>query len=101
MALGIGGKAKSGLVDRAVLADAGEDVLQFLAFGGVVEDVAEGDERQPARLGKGREPGKAVGVVAAIKMMCAKIGACGKIRRDTMGKGGDVTILRRQDDQDL
>ena len=45
MALGVGGKAKTGFVDRAVLADAGQHVLQRPPLRAVVEHVVGRDQR--------------------------------------------------------
>jgi hypothetical protein len=45
IALGIDGEPPPGPVDRQVLADAGEDVLQFPPVGMMIEHVVDGDER--------------------------------------------------------
>ncbi len=45
VALGIGLEQAARALQRLVLADAGDDVLQRAAFGCVIEDVVDGDER--------------------------------------------------------
>ena len=86
MALGIGGEAKPGLGDRAVLADAGQHILQRPPLGDVVEHVVGRDERQPGLVGDRGEAGEAPRIVAAIEMLRGEIGAAGKIRRDARGE---------------
>ena len=45
MPLGVGFKQAAGIVDRDVLADAGQDILQGPPFGRVIEHVVDRDER--------------------------------------------------------
>ena len=71
VALGIDGKPAAGGVDRQVLADAGEHVLQFAAVGMVIEHVVDGDQRHaglPRQRGALAEPRA---VVAAIEHAAA------------------------------
>jgi hypothetical protein len=53
VALGVGLQAAAGVVDGALLADAGEDVLQEAALGDVVVYVVTGDERDADLFGEG------------------------------------------------
>ena len=82
MALGMGGEAKPGLVDRAMLADAGQHILQRPPLGDVVQHIVGRDERQPGLVGDRGEAGEAAYIVAAVEMMRGEIGAAGEIRRD-------------------
>ncbi len=73
MALGVGLEEKTRLVDRGVLADAGEHVLQRAPLGHVVEHVAGRDQGHAATP---REPGQrleARGIVAAIDLLRREI----------------------------
>jgi hypothetical protein len=67
IALGIDGKPPSGLIDRQVLADAGQHILQFPPVGVVIEHVVDGNERHvrlPCDLCAARQPRA---VIAAIE----------------------------------
>ncbi len=102
MALGVGGEAKAGVVDRAAGADAGQHILQRPPLGNVIEHVVGRDQRQPRRLGQSRQIGEAARIVAAIEVMGGKRAAAGKIRRDPRGKAAkfvpDRRLGRQQDD---
>jgi hypothetical protein len=50
MALGIDGEPQAGVVNGALLADAGDDVGERPALGHVVEHVVDGDERRANAL---------------------------------------------------
>ena len=63
---GVGLEAPARVVDGAVLADAGEHVVEAAARGIVLVDVAGGDEGDAVRVGEGGETGKAAVVVAAV-----------------------------------
>ena len=96
MALGIGDEAKAGLVDGAMLADAGQHILQRPPLGDVVEHVVDGDERQPGSLGQRRQAGEAPRIVAAIEMLGGEIDMAGKIRRDPrQANSANAVILGR------
>ena len=73
MALGVGLEPEARPVDRRMLADAGQHVLQGPALGDVVEHVAGRDQRCPAG---GGEPGQRLDarrIVAAIEMLRGEI----------------------------
>ena len=82
MALGIGGEAIAGFLDRAAFADAGQHVLQRTPLRYVVEHIVGCDERQPGRLAKSGEADEAPHIVAAIEVVHREIGAALEIRRD-------------------
>ena len=86
VALGMGGEAKPGLIDRAMRADAGQHILQRPPLGDVIEHIVDGDERKPGRVGDRGETGEAACIVAAIEMVRGEIGAAGEIRRDAGGE---------------
>ena len=70
MALGIGGKQQAGGRQRPVLADAGEDILERAAFGGVIEHVVGGEQRDaeaPAETIETGETAMVAGAVEAIR----------------------------------
>ena len=67
MALGIGGEAAAGLVDRQVLADAGEHVLQLAPVGVMIEHVVDGDQRHAGLPRERARRGEPRAVVAAIE----------------------------------
>ena len=73
MALGIGDQTIARLVDRAVLADAGEHVLERPPRGRVVEHVASGHERRAAGISELGQRLDARAVVAAIEVLRGKI----------------------------
>ena len=60
---GVGLEAPAGVVDGAVLADAGERVVEAAARGVVLVDVAGGDEGEAVRGGEPGEMGEAVVVL--------------------------------------
>ena len=66
VSFGVGGQAPAGGVDGAVLADAGQHVVEPPPSGVVLVDVSGGDEGHAVRLGQGREAGQAAVVVAAV-----------------------------------
>jgi len=86
MALGMSGEAETGFRDRAMLADAGHDILQGPPLGLVVVHVVGRDERQPGHGGDVGKAGETAGVVAAIEVMRREIGAAAEIRRDLSRK---------------
>ena len=106
VAFGIGGEAVAGLVDRAMLADAGQHVGQPFPVGRVRVNVVGRDQR---RAGTGGDPGEPVDprpVVAAIEV------ARGEMNRipDAATKRGQIfleapvvgaAVPGRQHDQDL
>ena len=63
---GVGFQAPAGVVDGAVLADAGERVEEAAARGVVLVDVAGGDEGDAVRGGEVGEVGQAAVVIAAM-----------------------------------
>jgi hypothetical protein len=65
VALGVRLEPEAGGGDRGPLAHAGEHVGERAAVGGVIEDVAGGDERRSAAAGQLGERGEARAVVAA------------------------------------
>jgi len=107
MPLRIGEQAITGLVKGAVLADAGEDVLQRPALRHVHVHVVGGDERRAAAPGEVRESGQPADVVAAIEAMAGEIGPTGKRVRQTAQRRREAFALRlpesprRQRDDDL
>ena len=103
MPLGVGGEAKARLVDGAMLADAGEHVLQGSPRRIVHVHVVGGDERRAFRGGESREPGEAAGIVAAIEIMAGEKGAGREASRNLVQKFGEggVSALRRQRDDHL
>ena len=114
VALGIGVQTPAGGADGAMLTDAGQHVLQRPALRGVAMHVVSGDQRGAVALGQRRQPGHALGVIAAIEVMggqvqalaqhaaigrkvAAKAAIDGKRRLPTgLGVG-----FRRQDDKNL
>ena len=67
MPLGIGFQKPARLLQRAVLADAGDDILQRPAFGRVIEHVVDGDQRDERAVGDVLQLRQPAAVVAAIK----------------------------------
>ena len=67
MALGIDGEPPAGGVDRQMLADAGEHVLQLAPVGMVIEHVVDGDQRHAGLARELGAPRKPRAVVAAIE----------------------------------
>ncbi len=70
IALGIDGKAPSRLVDRQVLADAGEHVLELAPVGMVIEHVIDGDEGNARLRRRLRALRQSRAVVAAVEHAC-------------------------------
>ena len=68
MALGVGGQAVAGLVDRAVLADAGQHVGEAAPVGRVSMDIVGCDQRRSGAPGDLRELSDPCPVVAAIEV---------------------------------
>ena len=64
--LGVGLQPKPCLMDRAALADAGQDVLQGPPAGVVVEHLAHGDQGCPGRSPQGLQPGQVLQVAGAV-----------------------------------
>ena len=73
VALGVGVEPQARLVDRRLLAHAGEHVLQRAAVGRVIEHVAGGNERRRAAIRERGKGGDARAVVAAIGVACREI----------------------------
>ena len=67
VALGILFEQPAGILDRPVLADAGDDVLERPAFGRVVEHVVGGEKRHAVAAGDAVEEGKATPVAGAVE----------------------------------
>ena len=102
-ALGVRLQPQAGLVDRAALADAGQDVLQGPPAGVVVEDVAHCDQRRPGRRAQGLQPGQLRQVAGAVAAHAAHPEGSPPGRRDGLEpsrevRSGGVTGRRRQDD---
>ena len=70
-AFGIDGEPAAGCVDRQVLADAGEHVLQFAAVGMMIEHVVDGDERYAGLARPALRCASRRAVVAAIEHAAA------------------------------
>ncbi len=104
MAFGIGGEAKPGLGDGAMLADRGQHILQGPPLGRVVEYVAGREQLEAGFVGDPREAGQPPRVVAAIEMVRGEIGAAGEISRDPLraravrGKADPVARVGWQQD---
>ncbi len=75
MTLGVGLEPEARLVDRPMLADAGQHVLQGPPPGDVVEHVAGRDQGRPAGCGEPRQRLDARRVVAAIEMLRGEVAA--------------------------
>jgi len=73
VALGVGVQQEAGVVDGAVLADAGEHVLQWPALGRMGVHVVGGDQRNAARGGKIAQVRKSTGIVTTIKIIHREI----------------------------
>ena len=71
MALGVGDQTIARLIDRAVLADAGEHVLERPPCGRVVEHVAGGDQARRRR--RQARPASRCAVIAAIEVLRGQI----------------------------
>ncbi len=97
----MGGEAKPGFVDRAMLADAGQHILQLPPLGRVIQHVAHRDERQPGPFGDERKMGEAAGIVATIEVMRREVGTAGKIRRHPCCEFDHIIFIGRQHDEDL
>ncbi len=76
--LGIDGEPAAGLVDRQVLADAGDHVLQCPPVGVVIEHVIDGDQRHAGRPCGLGAAGKPRAVIAAIEHGCREPHALGR-----------------------
>src|SRR5690606_24597987 len=66
VAFGVGGEQPAGGAQRAVLADAGQDVLQRAAFGNVIEDVVGGEQSDAEAAGYPVESGEAAMITGAV-----------------------------------
>ena len=66
MPLGVGLQPEAGLVDRAVLAHAGDHVLQRPPFGAVIEHVVGGHHRRAGVAGQVRQPRQALEVLGGV-----------------------------------
>ncbi len=97
MPLGIGEQAEPGLVERHMLADAGEHVLERPALGRVVVHVVGGDERQPARFAQARECREPHAVIAAIKALRGEISAVGEEAGEGCEEGLIFPLTRHPD----
>ena len=73
MALGIGSEPEAGLIDRAVLADAGEHVLERAARRAVIEHVVGRDQIETGALGQRGEHRETLDIIAAIAMLGSEI----------------------------
>ena len=101
MPLGVGEQAPSRLLEGAVLADAGEHVLQGPARGRVRVHVVGRHQGRMTLRGQRGEAGDARGIVAAVEVVGGKVDAR---RRPSKGgeRGGEGGIARgRQYDEDL
>ena len=103
MALGVGCEAQARAIDRRVLADAGQHVLERPALGDVIEDVAGREQRRAApcgELGQRRDPGR---IVAAVAVLRGEIDRARELRMQAREKSRKriVRLVRRQGDQDL
>jgi hypothetical protein len=78
MPLGIGEEAIARLLDGAMLADAGQDILQRTARGDMGMDIVDGDQRRAGPRCQGRQPGEAPPVVATIEMLAGEIDVAGE-----------------------
>ncbi len=67
IALGIGGEAASRRVDRQVLADAGEHVLQFAPIGVMIEHIIDRNQRHAGLPRHYGAPGEPRTVIAAVE----------------------------------
>ena len=78
MPLGIGEEAIARLLDGAMLADAGQHILQRPARGNMGMDIVDGDQRRGGARGQGRQPSQAPPIVAAIEMLAGQIDMAGE-----------------------
>ena len=98
MPLGIGLQAEAGFLDRHMLADAGQDVLQRAPLRRVIEHIVGGDQGQAmlrAELGELADPSC---VIAAIEMADGEMRAPADIVAELLQERGEalVDLLRRQ-----
>src|SRR3546814_1264593 len=82
VAFGVGREAVSGLVDGAVLADAGDQVEQRLAAGGVHAHVVAGSKADADPLREERQRGEAPRVIAPVERAGAEENSIGKGARE-------------------
>ena len=103
VALGIGGQAIAGVADRAVLADAGQHVLQRPPPRVVGVDVVGGDERRPASGGQIGEGGQPPAVATAITVTRSKVTTTLKDDGEflEMIDKSRVLCIGREDDEQL
>ena len=66
MTLGIAVQKEACIMDRAMLADAGEDVLQYPAFGQMSMHIVDRDERDKEAFG---DPGKSRNTLIVIAII--------------------------------
>ena len=75
MPFGVLLEPQAGLANGAFLPDAGDDVLQEAPLRGVIERVADGDERHLRALGEFGEAAEPARLVGAIAMHRRQIGS--------------------------
>ena len=89
-ALGVGLQPEPRLVDRAALADAGQDVLQGPPAGVVVEHLARRDQGRAGRGAQGLQPGQLLQVAGAVAAHAPQPGRPPPGRRQRLEPPGKV-----------
>ncbi len=93
MALGIGFEPVAGGVERDMLADAGDDVLQRTPLGHMIEHVVDGDERHARGAGDAGKTLQAAGVVAMMEHAGGEPDALWRDSRQGFQKCRQVGVL--------
>jgi hypothetical protein len=98
MPLGIGQQAKTCFLDRDMLADAGEDVLQRPPLRRVVEHVVGRDQRQAIVRTQLHDQAKAACVIAAIEMAGGEVRVLADVIAEALQERGKclIDLLRHQ-----
>ena len=94
--LGVGLEQPSGILQRSVLADAGQHVLQPAALGRVIEHVAQRQDGEAEAVGERGNLRQAAAVVATIAAACAKPHMAGK----RLGERGERFSNVKQEGRD-
>ena len=104
MPLGIGEEAIARRLDGAMLADAGQHILQRPALRDMGMDIVDGDQRGTRARRQGGQPGEAPPVVAAIEMLARQIDMAGEAAGKIFQQGCKRRLLDErslgQSDQD-
>ena len=94
MPLCIGAEPEASLGDGALLADTGDDVSKYSAFGCVIKYIVDGNQRRSKLFAKLVQQGKPTWLVAAMVMCAGKIGAAGSGEGESSEAGGEFMTFR-------